>query len=177
MDSQSLTFLVDMTGEPTGIRLMLPARTRPVEDKAFEELKAAIEVEAYRFIQRRGSHKLPFKEYKRAKKLGIELPEAEPVFSVGLLGGDTPEPIEVSMPKDFSLEKCYRLDEKCHGCETDEANAHLLAATGKFKEPFVPFTISHSFDGYSWADLPTIGKVEVAVGKELGSEGLLPWSR
>jgi hypothetical protein len=170
VSESELTFLVDMTGEPTGIRLMLPARTIPVENKAFEELKAAIEVEAYRFIQRRGSHKLPFKEYKRAKKLGIKLPEAEPVFSVGLLGGDTPEPIEVSMPKDFPLEKCYRLDEKCHGCESDEANAHLLSAMGKLKEPFVPVTISHSYDGYSWADLPAISKVEVTVGKELGSE-------
>jgi len=172
VSESELSFLVDMTGEPTGIRLMLPARTIPVENKAFEELKAAIEVEAYRFIQRRGSHKLPFKEYKRAKKLGIKLPEAEPVFSVGLLSGDTPEPIEVSMPKDFPLEKCYRFDEKCHGCETDEANTHLLFAMGKFKEPFVPVTISHSYDGYSWADLPMIGKVEVTVGKELGGEGI-----
>ena len=95
-----LDFLVDMTEEPTGIRLMLPARTRLVENKAFEELKAAIEIEGYRFIQRRGSHKLPFKEYKRARELGIKLPEAEPVFYAGLLSGDTPEPIEVTMPKE-----------------------------------------------------------------------------
>jgi len=31
----SLGFLVEMTGEPTGIRLMLPARTRLVENEAF----------------------------------------------------------------------------------------------------------------------------------------------
>ena len=165
-----LAFLVDMTGDPTEIRLMLPARTRLIENKAFEQLKSVIEVEAYRFIQRRGSHKLPFAEYKRAEELGIKLPEAEPVFSVGLLSGDTPEPIEVVMPKDFPLKKCYRFNEKCHSRETDEANAHLLAATGKFKEPFVPVSISPSYDGYSWADLPTVDKVEVAVGKELGSE-------
>jgi len=167
-----LAFLVDMTGEPTGIRLMLPARTRLIENEVFEKLKAAIEVEAYRFIQRRGSHKLPFKEYKRAEELGIKLPEAEPVYDVGLLTGDTPEPIEVTMPSDFPLEKCYRFDEDCHGCETDEANAHLLAAMGKFKEPFVPVSISRSYDGYSWAKLPTIGKVEVTVGKELGHGGV-----
>lgn len=29
-------YLIDMTGEPTGIRLMLPARTRLVENAAFE---------------------------------------------------------------------------------------------------------------------------------------------
>jgi len=167
-----LAFLVDMTGEPTEIRMMLPARTRLIENEAFEELKAAIEIQAYRFIQKRGSHKLPFKEYKRAEDLGINLPEAEPVFDVGLLAGDTPEPIEVTMPSDFPLEKCYRFDENCHGCETDEANAHLLAAMGKFEEPFVLVSISHSYDGYSWANLPTIGKIEVTVGKELGHGGV-----
>ena len=172
LSNEELTFLVDMMGEPTGIRLMLPARTRRVENEAFEELKAAIEVEAYRFIQKRGSHKLPFKEYSRAKELGIELSESETVFSVGLLTGDTPEPIEVPMPSDFPLEKCYRFDENCHGCETDEANAHLLAAMGRFEEPFVPVTIARCYGGYSWAKLPVIGKVEVTAGKELGSEGI-----
>ena len=150
VSEEELTLLVDMTGDPTEIRLMLPARTRLIENKAFEQLKAVIEFEAYRFIQRRGSHKLPFKEYKRAEELGIKLPEAEAVFDEGLLSGDTPEPIEVVMPKDFPLKKCYRFDENYHGSETDEANAHLLAAMGKFKEPFVPVSISRSYDGYSW---------------------------
>jgi hypothetical protein len=171
---ESLVFLVDMTGEPTGIRMMLPARTQLIENKALKALKAAMEIEAYRFIAKQGSHKLPFAEYKRAKELGIPLPESEPVYEVGLLSGDTPEPIEVPMPKDFPLERCYRFDENHQGCETDEANAHLLAALGKFEEAFVPVTISQSYDGYSWANLPKIGKVEVTVGKELGRQGI--WS-
>jgi len=170
--SENLVFLVDMTGEPTGIRMMLPARTRLIENKAFEALKAAMEIEAYRHIQKRGSHKLPFAEYKRAKELGITLPEAEPVFDVGLLSGDTPEPIGVMMPKDYPLRRCYRFAEDGRGCESDEANAHLLAALGTFKESFVPVTISQSYDGYSWANLPKIGKVEVTVGKELGRQGI-----
>ena len=37
-----LHFLVDMTGEPTGIRLMLPARTQLVENEALEQLKQAL---------------------------------------------------------------------------------------------------------------------------------------
>jgi len=170
--SEDLVFLIDMTGEPTGIRMMLPARTQLIENKAFKKLKAAIEIEAYSFIAQRGSHKLPFAEYKRAAELGIKLPEAEPVFSVGLLGGDMPEPVEIFKPKEFPLAKCYRFDENFCGSETDEANAHLLAAIGKFNEPFVPVSISDSYDGYSWADLPTIGKVEVAMGKELGRQGI-----
>jgi hypothetical protein len=171
--AENLVFLIDMTAEPTGIRMMLPARTQLVENKALEQLKSLIEIEAYLHIQRRGSHRLPFAEYKRAKELGVKLPEAEPVFDVGLLSGDTPEPIEVTMPKDFPLAKCYRFDGDYQGaCETDDSNAHLLAALGKFKEPFVPVSISQFYDGYSWADLPTIGKVEVTVGKELASQGI-----
>jgi hypothetical protein len=170
--SENLVFLVNMTAESTGIRMMLPARTQLIENKAFKALKAAIEIEAYRFIERRGSHRLSFAEYMRAEELGVKLPEAEPVFTIGLLSGDTPEPIEMTMPRGFPLAKCYRFDEDCRGCETDEANAHLLAAMGKFKEPFVPVTVSRSYDGYSWADLPTIGKVEVTVGKELGRQGI-----
>ncbi|MBW8016134.1 MAG: hypothetical protein FVQ82_08105 [Planctomycetes bacterium] len=168
-----IAFLVDMTGEPTGIRLMLPARTQLIENDAFEQLKAAIEVEAYRFIQKQSSHKLPFKEYERARELGINLPEAEPVFEVGLLYGDVVEPIRVTKPKDLPLSKCYRLGKDCeNSCETNEANVHLLAATGKLKEPFVPVRIIPSYDGYIWADLPVVSKVEVTVGKELGHIGI-----
>ena len=171
--SERLRFLVEFTGEPTGIRLMLPARTQLVENEALKKLKAALEKEAYRYIRKQGKHKLHYKEYLRARELSIELPESEPVFTVGLLTGDSPEPIEVTMPKDFPLSKCYRFDGNYSGgCETDDANAHLLAAMGKFKEPFVPVSISSYYDGYSWADLPTIDKVEVAVGKELGSQGI-----
>ncbi len=175
VSDQELTFLVDMTGDPTGIRLMLPARTQLIENKALEQLKAAIEIEAYKFIQRQGSHKLPFKEYKRAKALGIELPEAEAVFDIGLLYDDVVEPIEVTKPDDLPLSKCYKMSKDCEdGGETDEANVHLLAATGKFKEPFVPVRIRSAYDGYSWASLPTVNKVEVTIGKELGQQGI--WS-
>ncbi len=166
-----LHFLVDMTGEATGIRLMLPARTRIVENEAFKELKDALEVEAYRYLQRRGHHRLPYKEYLRARELGIELPEAEPTFSVGLLGGgDPPDPVEVVMPEGFPLAECYRFDADFKdGGESDEANVHLLAALGKFDTPFIPVSIHGRYDGYSWAKLPSIGKVEFSTGRELHS--------
>ena len=174
--SESLVFLVDMTGEPTGIRMMLPARTRLIENKAFEVLKAAIEKEAYRFIQKRGKHTLPYKEYKRAAELGIALPEAEPTFDVGLLTGDTPEPMEVFKPKDFPLSGCYRINsERLKDREESIANIHLLAAMGKFETPFVPVGISLNYDGYRWAKLPTVDKVEVKLGKEFGRSWL--WSQ
>ena len=171
---QGLQFLVDMTGEPTGIRLMLPARTRLVENTAFEALKDALELEAYRFVQKQDEHSLPYKEYVRARELGITLPEAKPTFSVGALSvGDPPEPVEVSMPKDFPLAKSYRFDpDQPHGHDSDEANVHLLAALGKFETSFVPVEIRKCYDGYSWAKLPVVTRVEVSVGKELHQEWL-----
>ena len=101
VSEHNLHYLVDMTGEPTGIRMMLPARTRLVENEAFEDLKNALELEAFRYLRRRGDHRLPYREYARAKKLGVNLPEAKPTCSAGLLsGGDSPDPVGVVMPKD-----------------------------------------------------------------------------
>ncbi len=163
-----LHVLIDLTGEPTGIRLMLPARTQLVENEALRQLRAAMELEAYRYLDRRGHHRLPYKDYLRAQELGIQLPEATPTFRVGLLSGDTPEPIEVPMPKDFPLSRCYRLAaDHEDGDETDEANVHLLAALGTFPDPFIPVEIPREYDGYSWAQLPTIGRVEFKSGKML----------
>ncbi|HOW72218.1 MAG TPA: hypothetical protein PKY77_16585 [Phycisphaerae bacterium] len=169
-----LHFLIDMTGEPTGLRLMLPARTRLVDNEAFKKLQGAMELEAYRYLQKRGHHRLPFKEYLRARELGVALPEATPTYQAGLLNGDAPEPIEVRMPEGFPLAKCYRFDPDAKGRETDEANVHLLGALGKPGEPFVPVDIDAGYDGYSWAKLPTIDKVELQAGKVLQEDVI--WS-
>jgi hypothetical protein len=171
--SEQLQFLVDLTGEPTKIRLMLPARTQLVENEVFRQLKAAVEQEAYRYIQKRGSHQLKFSEYCRARKLGIELPEAQPAFSVGLLTGDTVEPVAVVKPAELPLAKCYRMSEGCADeDEQNEANAHLLSALGTFKEPFVVVDIQPAYDGYSWARLPTVDRIEVKAGKQIASQYL-----
>lgn len=171
--SERLQFLVDLSGGPTSIRLMLPARTRLVENEALERLKAAIEREAYRYIQKRGTHKLKFSEYTRAKELHIELPEAEPVFQVGLLTGDPVEPVEVKKPVDLPLAKCYRLSPVCRDADAcNEDNVHLLSALGKFEEAFVIVAIASDYDGYNWAKLPVVESVEVQVGQELHQDHL-----
>jgi hypothetical protein len=173
--SEYLQFLVDLTGEPTGIRLMLPARTQLVENETLELLKAVIEKEAYLYIQRRGSHQLKFSEYCRAKELGIELPEAEPAFTPGLLTGEPLEPAAVVKPADWPLARCYRLSQECQDAdEQNEANVHLLSALGKFESPFVVVSISADHDGYRWAKLPVVERVEVKVGKELARQCM--WS-
>jgi len=156
-----LTILVDITDQ-TDIRLMLPARTRLVENQAFEQLKAAIELEYYKYFQKQKTHCLYYEEYLRAKQLGIELPEAEPQYRAGLIWGEYNEPVEVFMPKDFKLEDCYLCFNEDFKDETAEANVHLLSALGEFKDtPFVPITINKGYMGYSWTKLPKVTKVEV----------------
>lgn len=175
VSEQNLRFLIDLTGEPPGIRLMLPARTRLVENEAFVALKCALELEAYRFIERRGEHALPYKEYLRAKELGILLPEAKPTFSIGLLDtSECPEPVEVEAPQNFPLERCHRFKDGESRSEMDATNIHLLAALGKFVSPFVPVEIPGRYDGYSWAKLPIVEEVTVAVGKVIKEDWL--WS-
>jgi hypothetical protein len=168
----SVTILVDITG-PTSIRLMLPARTRVVENEAYEKLKAAIELEFYRYFQRQKSHSLQYCEYLRARELGIGLPEAEPQFRPGLIWDEYELSIGIEMPKNMQLKDCYLCDDV--GDETDEANVHLLGALGRFKiKPFVPVTIDSGYRGYSWADLPKVTKVTVNKSKLLFREPI--WS-
>jgi len=168
---EELQYLVDLTGEPTSIRLMLPARTQIVENEAFGQLKSILEKEVYKFLQKRGTHQLTYAKYCRAQELGIELPEATPAFQVGLLYDDGVEPIELVKPDDFPLSECYRMNKQLRSVEDhNEANIHLLAALGKFDHPFVPVEISSDYTGYTWADLPTVDRIEVKAGKELKNE-------
>ena len=167
LSDKNLCFFIDMTGAPTGIRLMLPARTRLVENAALDQLKSAIELEAYRYVACQDSHSLCYKDYLRAKELGIDLAESKPVFQAGLILGDTPEPVAVEMPENFPIKRCYTPNyEKLH--EQDTTNIHILAALGKFKAPFVPVKIDRDYQQYNWAKIPTIDKVEVTLGRKLG---------
>ena len=161
-----LTILVDIADQ-TDIRLMLPARTRLVENQAFEQIKDAIELEYYKYFQKQKTHTLYYEEYMRAKELGIELPEAEPQYKAGLVWGEYNEPVEVIMSEDFKLEDCYLCVNEDLKEEAAQANVHLLSALGEFKDnPFVPITIDNGYMGYSWTKLLRVTKVEVSKGKE-----------
>jgi len=168
VDRHNLAYLVELTGEPTGIRLMLPARTRLIDNDALTHLKKVIETEAYEYLKMNGRHKLPYSQYLRARSLGIELPEAEPDYQPGLLGDDGYGmfPVEVNKPEDLDLCCCYRMSP---GADDDEmtgtANAHLLGAFYKGSVPFVPVEINTRYDGYTWANLPRITEVKVVPGK------------
>lgn len=166
-NKHGIYILVDLA-QQTQIRLMLPARTRLVENKALKKLKEAIEIEYYRYFQRQKEHDLYYSEYLRARELGINLPEAKPRYQTGLLHDEYDMVTQVIPSKDFRLSQGYLFSEKCLDEEYAMTNAHLLGAFGAFEtNPFVPVTIESGYMGYSWANLPTVTKVEVKVGKEI----------
>ena len=160
--------LVQMTGAPTPIRMMLAARTRLVENAGATLLAEACLLEFYRYQSRQPEHTLSYDDYQAAHAMGVYLKESKPVYDLGLLTGDAPEPMPIEVDKTFPLSQCYR-----SGSELDddgEANAHLLAAQGTFQTPFVPVSIGHQYHGYSWANLPTIDKVEMVAGDTIGED-------
>ena len=162
----SIHVLVDLT-EQTQVRLMLPARTKLVENQALNKFKEAIEIEYYRYFQRQKEHTLYYDEYLRAKELGIELPEATPKYDTCLIYDECEMAVEMTAPKDFKLSDGYLCLDKEMDDEYDKANVHLLAALGTFKEkPFVPVSIQSGYMGYSWAKLPKITSIKITAGKE-----------
>ena len=58
--------------------------TKPLEAVGSSQLTEAEETERYRRLQREGHHRLPHREYLRARALGVDLPEAEPVYEIGV---------------------------------------------------------------------------------------------
>ena len=166
---------MDLT-QQTQIRLMLPARTQVVENEALRTLKEAIEVEYYRYFQKQKEHSLYYDEYLRAKELGIDLPEAKHMYSVGLIRDEYDQAVQLAEPKDFKLSEGYLCLEEDLVDETGPANAHLLAALGTFSDkPLVPVEIQSGYRGYSWAKLPKIVSVAVSKGNERIRRGVVSY--
>ena len=170
---RGMTILVDIA-DLTSIRLMLPARTMLVENAASKKLKEAMELEYYKYYQKQKTHALYYEEYLRAKELGIELPEAQPQFRVGLISDEYDQVVEIEKPKELELKDCYLCSDDICNNELKEVNTHLLGALGKFEDKhFVPVTIDKGYMGYSWTELPKVTSVEVKAGKELLKQGIL----
>lgn len=75
--SRSWYALVEIVDAPA-LQLVLPARKEMVQNSALEDLREECEAAIYRTIARKGHHRLPYKQWLRARSLGVDLPEAEP---------------------------------------------------------------------------------------------------
>lgn len=60
------------------LQLVLPARKEMVVNTALDALREACEAAIYRTIAHRGHHRLSFTDWRRARDLGVWLPEASP---------------------------------------------------------------------------------------------------
>jgi hypothetical protein len=58
------------------VKLQLPDRRGIIEDEFLKEFERKSRAAAYRFFQTQSQHVLPFRNWKEAKGLGIDLPEA-----------------------------------------------------------------------------------------------------
>lgn len=63
------------------LQLVLPARKEIVQGPALEALREACEAAIFRTIAREGHHRLSHTHWRRARALGVFLPEAEPWLS------------------------------------------------------------------------------------------------
>ena len=67
-------------GDTPSLQLVLPARKEAVESAGLAALREAVEIEIYRTIATKQSHRLPYHHWQRAAELGIALDEAEQVL-------------------------------------------------------------------------------------------------
>lgn len=58
------------------VKLQLPDRRGVIEDEFLKEFERKARAAAYRFFQTQSQHVLPFRNWKEARALGIDLPEA-----------------------------------------------------------------------------------------------------
>jgi len=126
----------------------------------------------YLEVQHRGHHNLAYRDYLRARELGIDLPEATPTYHD--YAGDyanfliRPEKWPQATTHGSNAPN-YRVAEDGLLTRRDRVNIGLLAAIGKIKSPFSPAGISPMHDGYSWAQIPQIIAAKLTIGKTLAS--------
>lgn len=168
---RSLTIGVDMTGEPTELRMVLPAREKLVENDAARQLKRELtrlllEDARDSYAKLGHPHCLPYRFYLEAQKLGIDIGES--AFSVETRVGQYHDEnghmtfsFEHQSPTpQNALLLDGGIDDSCEGRSLD-----LLAEFGRNrKRPFkwVPCCVTAGFDAYHWAQkLPRVTEIEV----------------
>jgi hypothetical protein len=174
---------VDMTGAPTPLRFMLPARTQLVGNNGKRELDKAIRLELYKFVQRVGKHSLPYVFYEEAKTLGVVLPESEPVYiHAPSLGnrGNTEAPFGVTRK---ALRHCYRFpadltitvgdadEEDADNYETAGSDVYdaIVNAILEVEDDLHYAEVPQDYSAYSWANghKGVVESIHISTHKEL----------
>ena len=137
---------VDIGATPE-LQLVLPARKEFVDNAGLAALKKACEIACYRALAHEGKHSLAFEDYERARKLGVELPEAEACLNgwePDIADGDTGT--EAGERREITGDE-FLMDD--HDAHFGQAIARALA-NNPLREKLV--SRKRGFEGYSWYD-------------------------
>lgn len=145
------------------VKLVLPARKEVVENAAMLGLREAAERALFEAVAARPCHHLGFKAWTRARELGVQLPEAEP-----LLQGWTPARADTQGCEGSSLIPATEVIRVA----ADEPEVAQCVAAALAKSPLRGQMVCEEpgFDGYAWYDrLARIGSFRFEVEHDGGS--------
>ena len=164
---------VDLTGEPTDLKMILPARTGLVHNKARDRLGIEIEKAVYERYASQRSHDLAVVHWERAKELGIDIGEASPRVVLPFHEGDTfhdynhvdvGDPVVTEDTK-FTIEDVEgNLIENGEDLEDDKESLilRLLNIQGIKVAKVTP-----GYERYSWADgFVKLERVSINIGED-----------
>lgn len=159
--------------ETARVKLQLPDRRAIIQDQFLVEFVRKARAAAYRYFQMQEQHVLPFNNWKEAKALGVELPEAAQLLTTWH-----------AQPQDEFVEPVFGPPERLllpdiSGVvlvDSDLPDAHTLEGALHTGATFdrALYNKSHQFEGYSWYDaLPRLVKSAVFIDKIPGQSGLV----
>ncbi len=167
--------VVDLTGEPTPLRMKLPDRSSILENKYSQQLYAEISKLALRALLASGkAHHLTYAQYTLSHEYGIMIPEAAPTYLYGL--GHWPNGNDG--PSNYSRRGLSGLQPMELGeLEADSAGRLLDLLEANVDDEVWPYrgvSVQSQYVGYSWSkDLPELTEFSFDVKPQ---KSLLTWS-
>jgi hypothetical protein len=144
------------------IKLQLPDRRAVIQSDFLCEFRKKARVAAYRCFREQGRHVLPFKAWREARELGVELPEATPVLTTWAGLSRDNDAVDQMFGDDVSaiisdLNYAILVDSDLVHVHTLQGALHSGAELG-----YSLYREQPRFEGYTWYDaLPRITDVEV----------------
>jgi hypothetical protein len=148
---------IDMTGEPTDLRMVLPARENLYDNETVKKLSEVLERNIYKSLVGK-EHTLPFDVYERAQSLGFKLKESSTAYfaSAGCWCDqdddftyddvETAEPLTARHNEDIDGRNVDLLALQ----DAPLAELPLIAQTSPMFK-FRPVSIRNGYAGYDWA--------------------------
>jgi len=149
--------------ETARIKLQLPDRRGVIQDGFLAAFESKAKAAAYRYFRNHREHLLPFRYWKQAKELGVELPEAAPILTCWhARPADENEAHIFGIPEERRVNDCSTvilIDRDLPNAHTLEGALHSGATLDG-----EPFEDKHDFAGYSWYDaLPKVTEIKVLI--------------